>query len=159
MSEMSEAGPAPTLRMSGGRILYRCGDGEEIPVRLAWARPITGVGREISVLDENRRERCLIADAQSLDAESRAAALGFLEMRYLLPRIERIRRIRSFFSYRYWHVDTDRGPRRFVTRDAAGPIRSPEHRWILRDSLGGRYEIPDIRALDPESRKQLDAAF
>ena len=54
-----------TLRCRGDQIVLRFADGhDEVPVRLVWARPVTGRGEEISgqrgaVRRHRRRHQCL----------------------------------------------------------------------------------------------------
>ena len=64
------------------------------------------------------------------------------------------------FGNRYWNVETDRGPKRFL-------MKSPEtnttwltaDRCILRDNLGNCYEIPRCPAWTPKSRANAQAVL
>lgn len=137
-------------------VLIRYDDGRELPVRIAWARPIYSRGREICILDANKLAIETLPGPECLDATSRDIAEAELGRRYLIPRIIRVLSTRVYFANRYWHVVTDLGVRRFTMND---PIRniawvSASH-MVIRDSLGNRYEINPFSALDPFSQEEI----
>ena len=56
-----------------------------------------------------------------------------------------------------WKVETDRGTRRFVTRNAREQAQHPLPGYIiLTDATGNRYDIPNAASLDAESRRILE---
>ncbi|MHC4480477.1 MAG: DUF1854 domain-containing protein [Planctomycetota bacterium] len=154
---MSGPGRQCTLRRQGDQVLLRIGDeSEAVPVRIVWARPVSGRGRQVCFLDEQKREVLMIDSLDGLDPESRRVAEAELERRYLIPKITRVVRTAAHFGSRYWEVETDRGPRRFAMKDPAkNAVWISDDHLILRDTLGNRYEIPSFATLDQWSRSQV----
>jgi hypothetical protein len=157
MREGSRSAPIAFAQRSG-ELLLRDAQGER-PVRLAWARPLSGWGKEIAVLGMDGRELLHIPDPSRLDPASREIALAHLRHRYFVPRILGIHRIEAVFGHRYWHVRTDRGDCRFIVRDPAADILpAGEGGWLIKDSHGNRYAIPDPGALDAASRRRFETS-
>jgi len=130
---------------------------DEVPVRLAWARPISGRGREISLLDEKKKEILMIESLAELDPDSRAIAETELEKRYLVPQITRVISTAPHFGSRYFHVETNLGPRRFVLKDPnKNATWVTEDHLVIRDTLGNRYEINPFSTLDARSQAEVD---
>jgi len=143
------------LEREGRLLLPPTGGGEAIPVTVRWLRPLTDRSG-IVFLDAKGRE---VLTARSLDAIApgvRPAVERELRERYVLPTIERVRRIQVRFGTRYWEVDTDRGPRWFALKEPGKNVTwLSERRLVLRDTAGNRYEITDLDALDPASRRAV----
>lgn len=145
------------LTRKHGRVLAGTDDGKEQPVKIVWARPITGRGREVSVLSMDNKEIAMLDSLDQLDAASRQIAEKELEDRYLVPRITRVNEAEANYGNRYWNVETDRGPRRFLMKDPNANVTwITDDRLIIRDTLGNRYEIESFSALDAKSRAQVD---
>jgi hypothetical protein len=99
----------------------------------------------------------LVADPRELDHESRQIVEEELRRRYLLPVITRIVSLRREFGMSLWKVETDRGISEFTMTGGHDNIAElTPTRLVLTDSEGNRYEIPDLRRLDPASRALLD---
>lgn len=132
-------------------------DTDEKPVHIVWARPVTGMGREISILGADKKEVALLKSLDSLDPHSREIAAQELRLRYLAPVIRRVIRTRSHFGSRYWIVETDHGQRQFLIKE---PHRSvlwvTPDQLLIRDTLGNRYRIESLRALDDVSRGHIE---
>ncbi len=146
------------LQRHADRVLLSRGDSDDwTPVRLVWARPISGRGGEISFLDKNKREVLMLESLDPLDPESRKVAEEELAKRYLVPRITRVIRTMATFGIRYWHVQTDRGERRFALKHASKNTfwLSRDH-LVLRDTLGCVYEIRPFSELDQRSRAEVE---
>ncbi|MCY3022968.1 MAG: DUF1854 domain-containing protein [Planctomycetota bacterium] len=131
--------------------------GEEKPVKLLWPRPVSAQRREVSIVDEKKKEVVLLEDLSSLDADSRRIAEEELEKRYLTARIHRVLEATAQFGTRSWKVETDRGMRRFVVKSVNKDVTwITEDHILIRDTLGYRYEIPSLSALDEHSREEVD---
>ena len=130
-------------------------DGDPVtrPVKLVWARPISGKGREVSVVDDNKKEVAMLDGLHVLEPASRRIAEEELDRRYLVPRVKRVVRTRANFGNRYWDVETDRGRRNFVMKHPSVNVTwlTDDH-LIVRDALGNRYEIESLSALDSASQ-------
>ena len=69
---MSETANGVHLRRVGDQILLSTkGRDEPVPVRVVWARPVSGRGAEVSFLNEDKQEVLMLRGLDSLDAESR----------------------------------------------------------------------------------------
>ena len=155
---MNDSPRPPRLLRKEGRVFLQLGKDEpEKPVRLVWARPISGRGKEICILDEKKRAVLMLPGLDALDADSRKIAKEELERGYLIPRITRVISARPRLGHRYWEVETDCGPRRFATRDPRKNVtRITGEHLVIRDVLGNRFEINPFSGLDPESRAQVE---
>jgi len=120
------------------------------------AFPLTEPHRYISLLDGSNREVCLLEDPSLLDAESRAALEQALTAYYRVHRVLRVYSYRSEFRTTYWEVETERGRRDFVVKWGTDTVLHPsEHALLLIDIDGNRFSIPDLRALDEQSKRIL----
>jgi hypothetical protein len=142
------------LSRRGGRLwLTRPGEVEPVAVTARWLRPLTE-RREIAFLDEKQREVSCVRGLDALEGEGRALVERELAERYHLVEIRKVERIDVQFGTRYWHVESDRGPRWFALREPGKNVTWLEGgRVVLRDTAGNRYEIPDVGALDARSRR------
>ena len=155
---MGESKKQIRLRWEQDRVIMTGGDGDEgTPVKLVWARPITGRGGAISVLDAKKNELAMLESLDALDPDSRKVAEEELTKRYIVPHITRVIRTKANFGIRYWHVETDRGERRFALKNASkNAFWVSRDRLMLRDTLGCLYEISHFSALDPRSRSEVE---
>ena len=154
----SKEGKPFTLVRHDGRILLRfAGDAEGTPVTVVWARPVSGRGREVCLLDEKKREVLMLESLDELDSPSREVAAEALQRRYLIPGITRVLRAEAHFGNRFWEVETTHGLRRFAMRDPNKNVTwLSEDQLVLRDVLGNRYEIRALSGLDARSRRRAE---
>lgn len=137
--------------------IQREGKIDDKPVKLVWARPISGKGREVAILDDKKKEIVTLKSLDCLDPEARKIAAEELDQRYLVARIKRVISTQTSFGSRYWDVETDRGRRRFVMKDPhKNVVWITKDRLVIRDVLGNRYEIHSIAELDPSSRHEME---
>jgi len=156
---MTESQHPFKLRRNGDQILYfPAGQNEPVPVRLVWFRPLSHRGGEVSILHaRQKKEIAMLRDLDHLDPASRGIVVEELRRRYFLPKITRVVRTSASFGNRYWHVETDCGPKRFL-------MKSPEtnatwlsdDRCLLCDTLGNYYEIQSFQKLDRASQGQAE---
>jgi len=99
----------------------------------------------------------MVADPKSLKPESLEAVKEELARRYLTATVNSITDAKGEFGATYWHVETDRGPRDFVTQSLQENAQwlSPKHLMLI-DVDGNRFEITDITALDERSRRLIE---
>jgi len=140
------------------RVHIRFDDGaEEKPVKLVWARPVSGAGQEISVVDQDKKEVVMIRHLDDLDPESRQIAEEELDQRYLMSRITRVVKTVASFGSRYWDVETTRGRQKFLMKDPSkNVIWVTDDRMVIRDTVGNRYEIESYSALDAKSKVEIE---
>jgi hypothetical protein len=98
----------------------------------------------------------MLESLEGLPESARKALTNSMHENYLVPRIRRIDAIDEVRHLYRWTVETDRGAHVFEMERIHENIRLlDERRAICRDTQDNRYEIPDVRKLDPDSRKLL----
>ena len=157
----TESHPSPPGRLSraGDRVLYHASDeSPPVGVTIRWARPLSGRGREVSLITTEKKVEALYLESlDELDPDSRAIAKEELERNLALPRILRVRRADPRFGNRYWWVDTDRGPAHFLMGSPeTHVIRPAPDRLIVKDVMGNCYEIYPVSGLDADSLAEMD---
>jgi hypothetical protein len=119
------------------------------------ASPLTYPDHYICFLDANGREICMVDDPSELDTASQQVLREELERRYLTSTILRVRSARRE-GVCYFDADTSRGRRDFVVQQTPETVHwLGDHRLLLVDVDGNRFEAHDIRALDRKSAKLL----
>lgn len=79
-----------------------------------------------------------------------------LDTREFMPEILAIDSVSSFSTPCTWHVQTDRGPTRFVLRGDEDIRRVGATVLLVTDSHGIQFKINDLAQLSKESRKIMD---
>ncbi len=121
-------------------------------------------GRRSDGGKSDRVELGVLAGLGALDSESREAVALALRLRYFLPRVLRIMHVRDEDPGQtgavIWQLMTDRGPVRLRMPNLFDGIQQqPSGRILLADRDGNRVDIPDLTALDPESRRWLERYY
>ena len=120
------------------------------------ASPLTYPDHYICFLDANGREICMVEDPSDLDTASQQVLREELARRYLTSGILRVRSVRREAGVCYFDADTSRGNREFVVQQTPETVRwLGDHRLLLMDVDGNRFEAHDIRALDRKSAAKL----
>lgn len=127
-------------------------------VRPVWSAPLSHPDRYLALLDKKGNEIVLVTDPGALPSDSRAAVDAEMRRRYLTAVVGGITQARVEFGATYWNVETDRGPRDFVTQSLQENAQwlSSTH-LLLIDVDGNRFEVPDVAALDERSRAFIHA--
>lgn len=126
------------------------------PVRLF---PLTEPRHWISLVDEKGREASCIDDLDALDPEQREIVEAALARRDFVPVVKRITAIKRATEGHDWHVETDRGPTVFRIETDESIQSLGGTRLVIFDKAGTRYLIPDVAALDHDSRRKLERYF
>jgi hypothetical protein len=140
------------------RLRLTVGDDCSYPtVKPAWAAPLSRPETYLSLLNGKGDEIVLLPDPKELPADSLAVVREELRKRYLTATVSAIRHAKQEFGATYWTVDTDRGPRDFVTQNLQENAiwLSPTH-LLLVDVDGNRFELTDIDQLDHASRTYVE---
>jgi hypothetical protein len=129
-----------------------------VTVKPAWASPLSYPNRYLALLDGKGEEIVMLDTPEELTEPSRIAVREELSRRYLTSTVLRVIDARSEFGATYWHVETERGERDFVTQSLQENAQwlSPVH-LMLSDVDGNRFELVDVTAMDSRSRTFLDA--
>jgi hypothetical protein len=125
--------------------------------RVRRAFPQTKPDEYLSLQGADGKEIAMLRNLQGLDADSRRAIDEELDRRYFTPRIERIDALRQEAGMWRFAVHTQRGPTEFFVRnwrDSAFEVG--QGRWQIMSVDGGRFEILNLGALDPNSLRLLD---
>jgi hypothetical protein len=143
--------PKDTLRMTV------CEEKSYVAVKPVWAAPQSHPNRYLALLNGKGEEITMITDPTELGADSLAAVKVELTRRYLTATVTAVLDAKGEFGSTYWHVDTNRGPRDFVTQSLQENAQwlSPTHLMLL-DVDGNRFEIEDTKALDERSRRYIE---
>ncbi|MBM4049176.1 MAG: DUF1854 domain-containing protein [Planctomycetes bacterium] len=146
------------LKRVGGRLQLQGPDDREWrPVSLAHLFPLSEPEAWISVLDKDGNEVGILQTLRGMTDEALRLAREELHRRYVVPQIRRVMACRERFDLVEWKVETDRGPAAFLTRGHDDQVQQPlPNHFSITDIEGNRYDIPDLRALDPASRALLE---
>ncbi len=133
------------------------GDRSYLKVKVVRAAPLSSPDRYICFLDGVDEEICMVDDLQILDDESRSIINEELDRRYLTSTIQKIDSVHNEFGTSYWNVVTNRGEREFVVQNVAENAQwLGDHRLLLIDVDGNRFEVPDLNALDSKSSSYIE---
>src|ERR1051326_7665643 len=128
-----------------------------LTVKPVWSAPLSRPGAYLALLDGKGEEIALLSDPDSLEPGSLAAVQRELRLRDLTAVVTAITHARQEFGATYWTVETDRGPRDFVTQNLQeNTLWFSETHVLVLDVDGNRFEIPDTNALDPKSRAYIE---
>jgi hypothetical protein len=133
-------------------------EGDRCALRLDVLRafPISNANENLVLRDGGGKEVGILQNLKDLDAGIRALLEKALADRYFLPKITRINSILERFGSAVWDVDTDRGATSITTKALHEAIYEvTPSRFLLRDTEENRYEIPDVNALDADSRSRF----
>jgi hypothetical protein len=127
-------------------------------VKPVWAAPLSQPGKNLALMDAKGNEIALISDPNELSEDSRAAVKEELKRRYLTATVTSIAHAKVEFGATYWSVETDRGPRDFVTQSLQENAiwLGPSH-LLLLDVDGNGFEILDVQTLNEKSRAYIAA--
>lgn len=110
----------------------------------------------ISIRDTDKKEIGIIRDTAELDEVSRKEIVQELQFRYFLPQVTQINSVKQRTDLWIWELQTNLGPTRITMRNLHDYMQYPgENRIILTDVNGKRCEIPNWKALNAHSIKQL----
>lgn len=141
------------LRRIGGIVRLTIeGDRSWLRAQPARAFPISDPDHYIGFLDAAGKDIGMLRDPALLDPESRKVLEEELELRYFVPVITKVRKVKIEFGTVYWSVDTTRGPKDIIVRNLRDNIQELSAvRVFVTDIEGNRYEFPNINELNPES--------
>src|SRR5260370_39060362 len=100
----------------------------------------------------------MVVEPSALDCDGSQIRGEDLDRRYLTSAIRRIHRARREAGACYFDADTSRGRREVVVKETPETIRwLRDHRLLLVDVDGNRFEAHDIRELDRKSASLLQS--
>jgi hypothetical protein len=137
-----------------GQLAIREGN-ETIPVKVRPCFPWTQPKAFLSLRDEDKKERALVLNLDDLTAESRGALEQVLSEAAFTFEINRIKNLGQDFELRVWEVETQVGPRTFLTKYDDFPEEFSGNGLMIQDLSGDIYVVRDIESLDPKSQQLL----
>ena len=136
-------------RNQAGRLVFTLPDGQVhegvVPVR---AFPVHAPEQFVAVMSTEGKELAWVDDLASLPEA--------IASREVMPSIERIVSVSTFSTPSTWEVLTDRGATKLVLKGEEDIRRLSSSTLIITDSHGLRFLLPDLLALDKQSRRILD---
>lgn len=141
------------------RLRLTVGDEKSYPtVKPTWAAPLSHPRRYLALMNGKGEEIVTIADPEKeLSAESLSAVKEEIAKRYLTATVVSIINAKGEFGSTYWHIESDRGERDFVTQSLQENAQwLSAHHLLLIDVDGNRFEILDTTALDQRSKTILE---
>lgn len=145
-----------SFSMKNGFLYMKLGEDEQ-RVTLCRQFPFELLWEFISVLDAEQNELGIIRNVELFEGETRELLMTELNRRYYSPKIKQIISMKERYGFSYWKVETEEGEVSFTLHDTFRSIvRVSEHRAILFDVNGNRFEIPDVSALDRKSLKKIE---
>ena len=139
-------------RVAGLTRLTIAGDRSWTRACPARAFPISNAQQYIGFLDGAGKDIGILEDPSLLDEESRAILEEDIELRYFVPVVTRVHKVKVEFGTVYWSVETTRGPREVIVRNLRDNLQELSAvRVQVTDVDGNRVEFPDIGTLDAES--------
>src|SRR5262249_11237949 len=118
--------------------------------------PLADPDHLVSIIDADGHEIAMIKEPCELDVDTRRVLEEELGRRYVSVPIRRIKSVRNNAGVWRVDVDTDAGRRELLLPDLGETVRCVGgSRYVLQDNGGSRFEIPDARALDKRSARQL----
>jgi len=139
-------------------LTLRLPDGAEYHgVRVFNPLPMDEELRYVCFTDAKGKELATVLIDDTLTGDVRALIGEHLARRYLHAVINRILKVDFHWRSSYWKVETDRGERNFLLTNITENVRRlSRRRLVITDVHENRFEIPDIEALDEDSRRELD---
>lgn len=148
------------IENSQHNIVYMDANGEEHEdVRLIKLFPLTSPDMWIAVFNKDGKELLSIEDPKLLKEDTYKFLMSVLSKRHFVPKIEQIHSIKRQKIGHEWSVTTDRGRTTFNVEMDESIHSLGSDRYVIFDTRNMRYSIPDIAALDRDSRRKLEHYF
>ena len=144
-----------------GQIVLRLKGQDEpcVDVRIVRCFPWSLPETYVSILDKDGKELALLRDLSELAPDSRELVRRELRDKAFSPRLQRVISCKTEFGVVSITAATDRGEVTFQVRSRDDIRILSATRAIFRDADGIGYELPDLNALDPVSKKHLQDFF
>ena len=145
---------------TGQLLVYLAGREEpEVDVRVARCFPWSLPASYVSIRNKEGKEIALLKTLDELDPDSRKLVEDELREKIFNPKILRVTEFKREFGVTSIRCDTDRGEVAFQIRSHEDVRVLTPTRALLRDVDGNTYELADLSALDPASRRHFQQYF
>ena len=144
-------------RNQAGRLLLTLADGRVyegvVPVR---AFPLQAPEQCVAFMSLEGKEVAWVDELSALPQDTRELIKQEIASREMMPVIERIVRVSTLSTPSTWEVITDRGATQLILKGEEDIRRLTGSTLIITDSHGLRFMLPDMQALDKNSRRIID---
>jgi hypothetical protein len=144
-------------RNQAGRLLLTLTDGRVyegvVPVR---AFPLQAPDQCVAFMSLEGKEVAWVDELSALPQDTRDLIKQEIASREMMPVIERIVSVSTLSTPSTWEVVTDRGATQLILKGEEDIRRLTGSTLIITDSHGLRFMLPDMQALDKNSRRILD---
>jgi len=144
-------------RNQAGRLLLTLEDGRVyegvVPVR---AFPLQAPEQFVAVMSVEGKEVAWVDELSTCPQDMRDLITQEIASREMMPTIERIVSVSTLSTPSTWEVITDRGATKLILKGEEDIRRLTGATLIITDSHGLRFILPDMQALDKNSRRILD---
>lgn len=144
-------------RNQAGRLLLTLEDGRVyegvVPVR---AFPLQAPEQCVALMSLDGKEVAWVDEFSALPQDTRDLITQEIASREMMPIIERIVSVSTLSTPSTWEVVTDRGATKLILKGEEDIRRLTGSTLIITDSHGLRFMLPDMQALDKNSRRILD---
>jgi hypothetical protein len=144
---------------AGQLVLITTGGTRHENVRPARMFPLTDSDHWIAIQDATGRELACIEDPSVLPESQRTALQAALAKRAFVPVVHSIKAISRANDGYDWHVITDRGPTTFHVDTDEAVQTLGGGRLVIIDDRNVRYLIPNVNALDKDSRRRMERYY
>ena len=144
-------------RNQAGRLLLTLTDGRVyegvVPVR---AFPLQAPEQCVAFMSLEGKEVAWVDELSALPQDTRELIKQEIASREMMPVIERIVSVSTLSPPSTWEVVTDRGATQLILKGEEDIRRLTGSTLIITDSHGLRFMLPDMQALDKNSRRIID---
>jgi len=144
-------------RNESGRLVLTLPNGQVhvgvVPVR---AFPMHAPEQFLAFMSTEGKEVVWVDDLTRLPQETLALIAEEIASREMMPVIQRIFTVSTLSTPSTWEIMTDRGATKLVLKGEEDIRRLSGSTLMITDSHGLRFMLPDMQALDKNSRRILD---
>ena len=144
-------------RNQAGRLLISFQDGRVfegvVPVR---AFPLQAPEQFVAFMSTEGKEIAWVDELSALPQDMRELITEEIALREMMPSIQRIVSVSTLSTPSTWDIVTDRGATKLILKGEEDIRRLTRSTLIITDSHGLRFILPDMQALDKNSRRILD---
>ena len=144
-------------RNESGRLVLTLPNGQVhvgvVPVR---AFPMHAPEQFLAFMSTEGKEVVWVDDLTRLPQETLALIAEEIASREMMPVIQRIVSVSTLSTPSTWEIMTDRGATKLILKGEEDIRRLSGSTLMITDSHGLRFMLPDMQALDKNSRRILD---
>ena len=144
-------------RNESGRLVLTLPNGQVhvgvVPVR---AFPMHAPEQFLAFMSTEGKEVVWVDDLTRLPQETLALIAEEIASREMMPVIQRILSVSTLSTPSTWDIMTDRGATKLILKGEEDIRRLSGSTLMITDSHGLRFMLPDMQALDKNSRRILD---